>query len=62
MKRNNVDGYDKRMAFARQQRDQLPDSVKAGDATNRLAMRAIWLILGAACAALGFVLLTILLR
>ncbi len=31
MKRNNVDGFDKRKAFAPQQRDQLIDSVKAGD-------------------------------
>jgi len=62
MKRNNVDGFDKRKAFARQQRDKLMASVKAGDARNQFAMRVIWLILGTACAALGWVLLTILVR
>jgi hypothetical protein len=62
MKRNNMDGYDKRKAFARRQRARLIDGVKAGDATKQFAMRMIWLILGVACAALGFVLLTILLR
>ena len=62
MKRNNEDGFDKRKAFARRQRGKLIASVKAGDARNQFAMRVIWLILGIACAALGWVLLTILLR
>ena len=62
MKRNNMDGYDKRSAFARRQRDRLIDGVKAGDPTNQFAMRMIWFILGLACAALGFVLFTILVR
>jgi hypothetical protein len=62
MKRNNVDGFDKRRKFADRQCDQLKDSVKAADARNQFAMRVIWLILGAACAVLGWVLLTILLK
>jgi hypothetical protein len=62
MKRNNMGGFDKRKAFARRQRDQLIDSVKAGDARNHFAMRVIWLVLGAACATLGWVLITILLK
>jgi hypothetical protein len=62
MKRKNVGGFDKRKAFARQQHGQLIDSVKAGDARNQFALRVIWLILGTACAALGWVLITILLR
>ena len=62
MKRNNVEGFDKRRKFADQQDDQLIHSVKAAEAKNQFAMRVIWLILGTACAALGWVLLTILLR
>jgi hypothetical protein len=57
-----VDGSEKREAFARRHRDHLMNSVKTGDARNQFAMRVIWLIMGAACAALGWVLLTILLR
>jgi hypothetical protein len=62
MKRNNMGGYDKRSPFGRRQRDRLIDGVKAGDAPNQFDMHIIWLILGVACAALGFVLFTILLR
>ena len=62
MKRNNLDGLDKRKAFARRRRDQLIASVEAGEARNQFAMRVIWLVLGTACAALGWVLLTILVR
>ncbi len=62
MKRNNVGGSEKRKAFVLGLRAQTIDSVKGGDARNQLGMRAIWLILAAACAALGWVLLTILLR
>jgi hypothetical protein len=62
MKRNNMGGFDKRKVVARRQRDQLIDSVKAGDARNHFAMRVIWLVLGAACATLGWVLITILLK
>jgi hypothetical protein len=62
MKRKNVGGFDKQKAFARRQHGQLIDSVKAGDARSQFAMRVVWLILGTACAALGWVLITILLR
>jgi hypothetical protein len=61
MKRNKVDGFHKRKAFVRAQREQI-DSVKAGEARNQFAMRIIWVVLGTACAALGWVLLTILLK
>jgi len=57
-----VEGSDKRKAFARRQRNQLLDNVKAGNARNQFAMRIVWLILGAVCAALGCVLLRILLK
>ena len=56
------DGFDKRKAFTHRRRNQLTDSVKAGEARNQLAMRLIWVILGTACAALGWILLTILLK
>jgi hypothetical protein len=62
MKQNSVDGFDKQKSFGRRQRDQLPESVQAGEAGGQFAMRIIWLVLGAVCAALGWVLLTILLR
>jgi hypothetical protein len=62
MKRNNLEGSDKRRKFAGHQRDQLIDDINASDARNQFAMRVIWLILGAACAVLGWVLLTILLK
>ena len=62
MKRNNVDGFEKRKAFVLRLRAQTIDSINGGDARNQLAMRVIWLILGAACVALGWVLFTILLR
>jgi hypothetical protein len=62
MKINNADRYDNRRAFARRQLDRLFDGVKAGDTTSQVAMVVFWLVLGGACAALGFVLLTILLR
>jgi hypothetical protein len=62
MKRNNLGRFDKGKGLVRRQRVQLIDGVKAGDARNQFAMRVIWLILGGACAALGWVLITILLR
>jgi hypothetical protein len=62
MKQNSAYGFHKRKAFARRQRDQLVDSVKAGDDRNQFAMRVMWLILGTACAALAWVLITILVR
>jgi hypothetical protein len=62
MKRDNVDRSGKRKTFVLRPRDQTVDSVNGGDARNQFGMRVFWLILGAACAALGWVLLTILLR
>jgi hypothetical protein len=62
MKRNNLGRLDKGKGVLRRQRDQLIDGIKAGEARNQFAMRVIWLILGGACAALGWVLITILLR
>ena len=53
---------DKRLAFAFWQRDQHIETVKADDARCQFAMRVIWILLGIACAVLGCVLLTILLR
>jgi hypothetical protein len=54
-------------AFVLRLRDQTIASVNGGDARNQLAMRVyrkkvIWFILGATCVALGWVLLTILMR
>jgi hypothetical protein len=62
MKTNNVNGFDKRKAFAPRQCDHFIESCKAEDARNRFAMGMIWLILGVACAAPGGVLFTILLK
>jgi hypothetical protein len=62
MKSNNVNGFDKRKVSAHRQCDQVIESFKAGDAKSQFTMRMIWLILGVACAALGWVLLTILLK
>ena len=62
MKRDIVDRSGKRKTFVLRLRDQTVDSVNGGDASNQFVMRVFWLILGAACAALGWVLLTILLR
>jgi hypothetical protein len=62
MKKNKVDGFDKRKTFTRWKRDQGFKTAKSGETRIQFAMRAIWLTLGAACAALGWVLLTILLR
>jgi hypothetical protein len=62
MKQNLVDGFSKRRALARRQLDQLVNRVKAGEAGNQFSMGAFWVILGAACAALAWMLLTILLK
>ena len=53
---------DKWRAFAFWQRDQHIERVKADDARCEFAMRVIWILLGIACAVLGRVLLTIILR
>jgi hypothetical protein len=62
MKRNNVDAFEKRKAFVLILCAQTIDSVNGRDPRNRFAMRVVWLILGIACVALGWELLTILLR
>jgi hypothetical protein len=61
MKQTEVDGSRNRRALARQ-RDQIIEQTEANDARYRLGMRVLWLILVAACAAVGWVLLTILVR
>ena len=61
MKQTEVDGSRNRRALARQ-RDQIIEQTEANDARYRLGMRVLWLILVAACAAVGSVLLTILVR
>jgi hypothetical protein len=62
MKRNDVDGSSKRKALARRQLDQLVDRVKTGDAGIQFSMGLFWVVLGVACAALAWMLLTILLK
>jgi hypothetical protein len=62
MKRNDVDGSSKRRALARRQLDQLVHRVKTGDAGIQFSMGLFWVVLGAACAALACMLLTILLK
>ena len=62
MEQTTVGGSGKRKAITRWQRDQLIDGVEADDAIYQLAVRVFWLVLGAACAAVGLVLLTILVR
>lgn len=62
MEQTKVDGFGKRNALTQWQRDQLIDGVEAEGARYQLAVRVFWLVLGAACAAVGLVLLTILVR
>ena len=62
MKQTEVDGSRNRRALARWQRDQIIEQTEATDARYRLGMRVLWLILVAACAAVGWLLLTILVR
>jgi hypothetical protein len=61
MKQIKVDGSRNRRALARQ-RDQIIEQTEANDARYQFGMRVLWLILVAACAAVGWVLLTILVR
>jgi len=51
-----------RSKMGRRQSDQLLESVNSENARTQFAMRLIWFILGAACAALACVLFTILLK
>ena len=62
MEQTKVDGFGKRKALTRWQRDQLIDGGEAGAAIYQLAVRVFLLLLGAACAAVGLVLITILVR
>jgi hypothetical protein len=62
MKRSKSDGFDNWRAFARRQRDQFIDRFKADDERFQFGTRVLWLILGAACAAIGLVLIMILMR
>jgi len=62
MKKNEVDGFDKRKTFIRAKATKASKPRISGETGIQFAMRAIWLTLGAACAALGWALLTILLR
>jgi hypothetical protein len=61
MKRSK-DGADNWKAFARRQRDELIDRLKADDERFQLETRVLWIILAAACAALGWALLMILVK
>jgi hypothetical protein len=62
MKRKKVAGFDQRKESATRRFHQFLESDKAGDSGNQFAMAVFWLLLGAACAALGCVLFLILLR
>jgi hypothetical protein len=62
MKPNEVDESSKRRALTRRELDQLVDRVKAGNAGTEFSMGLFWVILGVACAALAWILLTILLK
>jgi hypothetical protein len=62
MKQSRSDGYENWGAFARQQRHQLKDKFKADGTRYQFGMRLFWLALGTACAAIGWELLTILIR
>jgi hypothetical protein len=62
MKPDNLDGFSKREGLARRRADQLLASENSRDARTKFAMRVIWFILAAACAALACVLFTILLK
>ena len=60
MRDGALDGFAQREAFGRRRGNQSLESV--GDVRTQFAMRVIWCILGAACAALAGVLFTILLK
>ena len=62
MKQSSPDGFENWKAFARQQRHQFMDRFKADGTRYQLGMRVFWLVLGTACAAIGWELLTILMR
>jgi hypothetical protein len=62
MKRRKSEGFDNWKAFAGERRDQFIDRFKADDERFQFGTRVLWLILGAACAAIGLVLIMILMR
>jgi hypothetical protein len=62
MKQIRSDGFENWKAFARQQRDQFMERFKVDGARYQFGMRLFWLVLGTACAAIGWELLTILMR
>ena len=57
-----MNGFDTWRAFARWRRDQIIERIEADHARYQFDMRAVWLIRGTGCAAVGWVLLTILIR
>jgi hypothetical protein len=59
MKQSN-DGSDNWKAFARRKRYHLTDRLEADDERFQLGAHVFWLVLGAACAALGCALFMIL--
>jgi hypothetical protein len=62
MKRSKSNGFDNWRAFARRQRDQFMDRFKANDERFQFGTHLLWLILGTACGAIGWVLIIILMR
>jgi hypothetical protein len=60
MMKRSRDGPDNWKVFARRQRYQLTDRPEADDERFQLGTRVLWLVLGAACAALGCALFMIL--
>jgi hypothetical protein len=62
MKQTKSDGSGEQKALTRCQCEQLIDGVEADGARYQFAVRVFWLILGTACAAVGWVLLSILVR
>jgi hypothetical protein len=62
MKRSKSNGFNDWGLFARWKRDQVIKRTKADDPRYQFGMRVLLLILSVACAAVGWVLLTILMR
>jgi hypothetical protein len=62
MKQSRSEGFENGRAFARQQRHQIMERFKADGTGYQFGMRIFWLVLGTACAAIGWELLTILMR
>ncbi len=57
-----MNGFDTWRAFARWRHDQIIERIEADHARYEFDMRVYWLIRGTGCAAVGWVLLTILMR